>query len=169
MPATPAPNGKAARAEPLGAGQRAPASEVEREDRGDADRVAGPQPHRPHDPGVRVGHGAPVVAPDGERGRPPGGAAGAVDMEYVGLGNAKIVAERRRPRLRGAQIFLLHDRDLRFKILKRLELRRVKPCFVPFVPVEGGVRVGVGADLLQAFENARFARRRGIVSRSRNQ
>src|SRR4029078_12803720 len=98
---------------------------------------------------------------DGERGRPPGGAAGAVDMEDIRLGDAKIVAERRRPRLRGAQILLLDDRDLRLKVLERLQVRRVKSGFVPFVLVERGVRVGVGADLLQAFENQRFAPGRG--------
>src|SRR5947209_3013489 len=38
------------RAERLGAGERAPAAEVEREERADEDRVAGPDPERPHDP-----------------------------------------------------------------------------------------------------------------------
>ena len=91
---------KAFGAKPLGAGERAPASHIERENRGHADAVAGAKPHAPHDAGVRVGDGAPVVASDGKGGGPAGGAAGAVNVENVLLGNAQVVAERRQARLR---------------------------------------------------------------------
>src|SRR6202521_131910 len=151
---------KALRAQALRARERAPASQVEREDGGDADRIARPQAHAPQHAGMSVGDRAPVAAPDGERGRPAGGAAGAVDVEDLAVGHAQIVAERGHALLRGAQILLLHHRNL-LEILERLQPARIEAGLVPFASVERRVFIGVGADLLQSYKNGALALGRG--------
>jgi len=152
-------------AQPLGAGQRAPAPEIEAEDRSHANHVARPHAHRPHHAGMGIGDGLPVAAADRECRRAPGGAAGAVDVVDLVVGNAQVIAERRRRGLRLAQILLADHRDLVLEILERAQMVGVEACLAPVPAIERRMIVGVAADKLQPLENRllALARRHGLA------
>src|SRR5215470_5801751 len=156
-----AAEGETLRTQPLGASERAPASHIQRENCGNADRVAWPQTHCPHDTGMRVGYRSPVTAADGERCRTAGRAACAVNMEYFVGGDAQIVTERRCSRLRVSKVFLEDDRNLVFEILERDQVCRVESRFIPSPLVKGRVFVSVAANLPQAFQDCFFPLSRG--------
>ena len=122
----------------------------------------GRMPIAPHDARVRVGDRPPVVAADGEGGRPAGRAAGAVDVE-------DFVAPARRDSRRTAgcaacasrSSFFVTTGTLSSKSSSERELARVEAGLVPLAPVEGRVVVGVGADLASGAPGSpRRARRR---------
>ena len=90
--------------------------------------------------------------------------AGAVDVEDIARPDAEIVAERRRARLRLAQIVLADDRHLRLEILERRQLVGMEAGLVPFAPVERRVLVGVAQT---ACSRSRIARSRSPAASSR--
>src|SRR5262249_13184615 len=96
-------------------------------------------------------------AADRKRGGAPGRAAGAVDVEDFVLWNAKIVAKRRHPRLRLAQILLLDDRDLALEVFERFQPAWMETRLVPLAAIERRVLVGISAHGLQPFEDRALA------------
>src|SRR5438552_14184256 len=90
----------------------------------------------PHDPRMRVGDVAPIVAADGEGGRTAGGAGGAVNVEDLRLGNAEIIAERLHPLLRLAQVGLGDHRALRLEVLERPDMVRAEAHLITLLVVE---------------------------------
>src|ERR1700738_2943625 len=111
---------------------------------------------------------APVVASDGKGGGAAGGAGGAMDVEDLRLGNADVVAERRRPILRSAQVGLGDYRAARLEVLERADLIGMEPRLAPLRPVQRGALVGVPAHLAQALREGpvALARVHGLADRA---
>ena len=94
----------------------------------------------------------PVVPPQREDRWPAGSPGGAVNVVYLGVGDAEIIAERPVAKLRVTQLGLGHHGNP-LVILERLDVVGVDARFVPLVAIERRVLAGVAHHLDDPLEN----------------
>ena len=152
--------GEAAGAQPLAAGERPPAAEVETEERREEEGIARPEAHPPQDPGVGVRDAPPVVQADRERGRLARRARRPVDPGDLGALDAQVAAERRMLSLFPPQVGLGHHRETA-QVFKRPQMVGMHAGGGPAVAVEGGPLPRPARDRLQPAHDEGLALRGG--------
>src|SRR5262249_28906718 len=150
LPGDTRPEWKCAGPDPLHAGQGAPGTHVEAEERANQNAIRRPQPSAPEDPGVRLADALPIIEADSEDRGAAGGAAGGVNARHLAGIDAQVVAKGRIGGLRRAQLVFLYHRKPRqiVQALQRvggdagfLPLASIKTALLPSV-AELGAQLG---------------------------